>query len=292
MLAESGESGAAAPLPPAAVVPACRQLHTRDDNSRNGKKANDNMTPKKIALITGGVGGIGTGISKTLAAKGYFVVANYVVPGSETNWNAEMLAAGYNGDCTATAFGDVSDYQATGEMIRDIEAKYGPVSVLVNCAGITRDATLRKMTPENWHAVLSTNLTSVFNTSKHVIDGMVDRGWGRIINISSVNGVKGQFGQTNYSAAKAGVLGFTKSLAQEVIRKGVTVNAVSPGYIDTDMTRAIRNDVRDEIVASIPAGRMGYPDDIANAIAFLASDESNYITGANLSVNGGLHMYA
>jgi len=250
------------------------------------------MTPKKIALITGGVGGIGTGISKTLAAKGYFVVANYVVPGSETHWNEEMLAAGYNGDCTATAFGDVSDYQATGEMIRDIEAKYGPVSVLVNCAGITRDATLRKMTPENWHAVLSTNLTSVFNTSKHVIDGMVDRGWGRIINISSVNGVKGQFGQTNYSAAKAGVLGFTKSLAQEVIRKGVTVNAVSPGYIDTDMTRAIRNDVRDEIVASIPAGRMGYPDDIANAIAFLASDESNYITGANLSVNGGLHMYA
>ena len=127
---------------------------------------------------------------------------------------------------------------------------------------------------------------------KPVVDGMVERGWGRVINVSSVNGQKGAFGQTNYSAAKAGVLGFTKSLAQEVIRKGVTVNAVSPGYIDTDMTRAIRNDVRDEIVASIPAGRMGYPDDIANAIAFLASDESNYITGANLSVNGGLHMYA
>ena len=247
---------------------------------------------KKIALITGGVGGIGTGISKLLAAKGYFVVANYIVPGSEKRWQDEMAAAGFNGGCSDVAFGDVSDFTATGEMIRKIEAEIGPISVLVNCAGITRDSTLRKMTPEHWHSVLSTNLTSVFNTSKHVIEGMVGRGWGRIINISSVNGVKGQFGQTNYAAAKAGVLGFTKSLAQEVIRKGVTVNAVSPGYVDTDMTRAIRSDVRDEIVASIPAGRMGDPNDIANAIAFLASDESSYITGANISVNGGLHMYA
>ena len=247
---------------------------------------------KKIALITGGVGGIGTGISKSLAAKGYFVVANYIVPGSEKRWQDEMAAAGFNGGCSDVAFGDVSDFTATGEMIRKIEAEIGPISVLVNCAGITRDSTLRKMSPEHWHSVLSTNLTSVFNTSKHVIEGMVERGWGRIINISSVNGVKGQFGQTNYAAAKAGVLGFTKSLAQEVIRKGVTVNAVSPGYVDTDMTRAIRSDVRDEIVASIPAGRMGDPNDIANAIAFLASDESSYITGANISVNGGLHMYA
>ena len=247
---------------------------------------------RKIALITGGVGGIGTGICKTLAAKGFFVVANYVEPGSDIRWQDEMIAAGLNGDSTATAFGDVTDYQATGEMIRNIETNHGPVSVLVNCAGITRDATLRKMTPEHWHAVIATNLTSVFNTSKHVIEGMIELGWGRIINISSVNGVKGQFGQTNYSSAKAGVLGFTKSLAYEVIRKGITVNAVSPGYIDTDMTRAIRNDIREEIVASIPAGRMGYPEDIANAIAFLASEESGYITGANISVNGGLHMYA
>ncbi len=247
---------------------------------------------RKVALITGGVGGIGTGICKTLAKKGYFVVANYVVPGSETRWLEEMAAAGFNGSSGAVAFGDVTDYQATGEMIRKIEAEHGPISVLVNCAGITRDATLRNMTPENWHAVLSTNLNSVFNTSKHVIEGMIERGWGRIINISSVNGVKGQFGQTNYSAAKAGVLGFTKSLAYELIRKGITVNAVSPGYIDTDMTRAIREDIREEIIASIPAGRMGFPDDVANAIAFLASEESGYITGTNVSVNGGLHMYA
>ncbi|HEX4857520.1 MAG TPA: acetoacetyl-CoA reductase [Usitatibacteraceae bacterium] len=251
-----------------------------------------NSMKKKVVLITGGVGGIGTGISKALAAKGYFVVANYVVPGSEQRWQEEMTKAGYNGDATATAFGDVSDYKAAGEMIRKIESEIGPIDVLVNCAGITRDATLRKMTPENWNAVLSTNLYSVFNTTKHVIDGMVERGWGRIINISSVNGIKGQFGQTNYSAAKAGVLGFTKSLAQEVIRKGVTVNAVSPGYIDTDMTRAIREDVREQIVESIPAGRMGAPDEIGHTIAFLASDESAYITGANISVNGGLHMYA
>ena len=247
---------------------------------------------KKIALITGGVGGIGTGASKTLAAKGFFVVANYVVPGSEVRWQDEMAATGFTSSQCAIALGDVADYVATGEMIRQIEATHGPISVLVNCAGITRDSTFRKMTPENWHAVLSTNLTSVFNCSKHVIEGMVERGWGRIINISSVNAVKGQFGQANYAAAKAGVLGFTKSLAQEVIRKGVTVNAVSPGYIDTDMTRAIRDDVRAAIVASIPAGRMGNPADIANAIAFLASDESGYITGTNLSVNGGLHMYA
>ncbi|MBL8520048.1 MAG: acetoacetyl-CoA reductase [Betaproteobacteria bacterium] len=247
---------------------------------------------KKIALITGGVGGIGTGICKTLVQNGHFVVANYVVPGSETRWQDEMAAAGFNGDCTAIAFGDVTDFEATGAMVRAIEATHGPISILVNCAGITRDATLRKMSPEAWHAVIATNLTSVFNTSKHVIEGMVERGWGRIINISSVNGVKGQFGQTNYSAAKAGVLGFTKSLAYEVIRKGVTVNAVSPGYIDTDMTRAIRDDIREEIVGGIPAGRMGTPEDIANAIAFLASDASSYITGANISVNGGLHMYA
>jgi len=166
------------------------------------------------------------------------------------------------------------------------------VDILVNCAGITRDATFRKMTPEQWQLVIDTNLTSVFNVTKHVIDSMCERGWGRVVNISSVNGVRGQFGQTNYSAAKAGILGFTKALAQEVIRKGVTVNAVSPGYVETEMVAAIREDVKQQIVAQIPAGRLGRPEEIAETVAYLCSEQAAYVTGANLSVNGGLHMYA
>ncbi len=247
---------------------------------------------KKIALVTGGVGGIGTAICKRLASDGCFVIANYAIPGTEIRWQANMAAAGLNGSQSALAFGDVCDFDAMGKMVREIEEEYGPIDILVNCAGITRDGTFRKMTPEQWGTVINTNLTSVFNVTRQVIDGMCERGWGRIINISSVNAVKGQFGQTNYSAAKAGILGFTKSLAQEVIKKGVTVNAVSPGYIDTDMTRAIREDVRSEIVAAIPAGRMGLPEDIANTISFLASDDAGYITGTNMAVNGGMHMYA
>jgi acetoacetyl-CoA reductase len=166
------------------------------------------------------------------------------------------------------------------------------VDILVNCAGITRDSTFRKMTPEQWQLVIDTNLTSVFNVTKHVIDSMCERGWGRVVNISSVNGVRGQFGQTNYSAAKAGILGFTKALAQEVIRKGVTVNAVSPGYVETEMVAAIREDVKQQIVAQIPAGRLGRPEEIAETVAYLCSEQAGYVTGANLSVNGGLHMYA
>jgi acetoacetyl-CoA reductase len=247
---------------------------------------------KKVALITGGVGGIGTAVSKRLASEGFLVVANYAIPGSEARWQESMAAAGLNGDATALAFGDVTDYDAMGRMVETITSEHGPVDVLVNCAGITRDSTFRKMSAEQWHSVINTNLTSVFNVTRHVIDGMCERGWGRIVNISSVNAVKGQFGQTNYSAAKAGILGFTKSLAQEVIKKGVTVNAVSPGYIDTDMTRAIREDIRGQIVAGIPAGRMGLPEDIANSIAFLVSDDASYITGTNIAVNGGLHMYS
>ncbi len=247
---------------------------------------------KKVALITGGVGGIGTAICKRLAADGNFVVANYAIPGSEDKWHTAMNAAGLNGTSTALAFGDVTDFEAMGEMVRKIEAEHGPVQILVNCAGITRDTTFRKMTPEQWRAVISTNLDSVFNVTRHVIDGMIERGWGRIINISSVNAVRGQFGQTNYASAKAGILGFTKSLAQEVVRKGVTVNAISPGYVQTDMVMAIRQDVREKIVAEIPAGRLATTDEIANAVAFLASEGSGYITGTNLAVNGGLHMYS
>ena len=247
---------------------------------------------KRIALVTGGVGGIGTAVCKKLAQEGVFVIANYGIPGTESRWKESMAAAGLNGASSALAFGDVTDYEAMTGMVKAINDAHGPVDILVNCAGITRDATFRKMTPEHWHAVIDTNLTSVFNVTRQVIDSMCERGWGRVINISSVNAVRGQFGQTNYSAAKAGILGFTKALAQEVVKKGVTVNAISPGYVQTDMTNAIREDVRQQIVAQIPAGRMGLPEEIADSVAFLASDKASYITGTNLSVNGGLHMYA
>ena len=247
---------------------------------------------RKIALVTGGVGGIGTAVCRRLVADGHFVVANYVIPGSEEKWNAAMKAAGLGPSSTALAFGDVTDFDAMGTMVRAIESEHGPVEILVNCAGITRDSTFRKMTLEQWRAVLSTNLDSVFNVTRHVIDGMIERGWGRIVNISSVNAVRGQFGQTNYAAAKAGILGFTKSLAQEVVRKGITVNAVSPGYVQTDMVMAIREDVREKIVSEIPAGRLARPEEVADAVGFLASDKSAYITGTNLAVNGGLHMYS
>ena len=247
---------------------------------------------KRIALVTGGVGGIGTAICSRLAADDHFVVANYAIPGTEDRWLKSMAAKGLNGSHSALAFGDVTDFEAMADMVRKVEHDHGPVEVLINCAGITRDSTFRKMTPDQWRAVLATNLDSVFNVTRHVIDGMIERGWGRIINISSVNAVRGQFGQTNYAAAKAGILGFTKSLAQEVVRKGVTVNAISPGYVQTDMVMAIREDVRAKIVAEIPAGRLAMPEEIADSVAFLASDKAAYITGTNLSVNGGLHMYA
>jgi acetoacetyl-CoA reductase len=247
---------------------------------------------KRVALVTGGVGGIGTAICKRLAKDGNFVVANYAIPGSEENWRRSMAEAGVGEDAAALAHGDVTDFEAMGEMVRKIQSERGPIGILINCAGITRDSTFRKMTPEQWRSVLSTNLDSVFNVTRHVIDGMVEAGWGRIISISSVNAVRGQFGQTNYAAAKAGILGFTKSLAQEVVRKGVTVNAVSPGYVQTEMVMAIREDVRQKIVSEIPAGRLARPEEIADAVAFLASENAAYITGTNLSVNGGLHMYA
>jgi acetoacetyl-CoA reductase len=249
-------------------------------------------TTKKVALVTGGVGGIGSAICKKLAQEGHFVVANYAVPGTEKPWKDAMASAGLNGQNTALAFGDVTDFETMGSMVRQIGADHGPVDILVNCAGITRDATFRKMTPEQWHLVIDTNLTSVFNVTRHVIDGMCERGWGRIVNISSVNAIRGQFGQCNYASAKAGILGFTKSLAQEVVKKGVTVNAISPGYVQTEMVMAIREDVRQQIVSQIPAGRLAMPDEVADAVAFLASDKAAYITGTNLSVNGGLHMYA
>ncbi len=243
----------------------------------------------RIALITGGVGGIGTAISACLARDGHVVVANYLVPGSERNWLATMQALGHARSRAIP--GDVADFDAMRAMTAVIEAEVGPVSVLVNCAGITRDQVLRKMSKEDWYSVIDVNLNSAFNVTRQLIDGMIERRWGRIINISSVNGQKGQFGQTNYSAAKAGLHGFTKALAQEVIKYGVTVNSVSPGYVNTDLVMSIRPDIRERIVAEIPAGRLAEPNEIAEAVAYLASEKAAFITGANLSINGGQHMY-
>jgi acetoacetyl-CoA reductase len=202
-----------------------------------------------------------------------------------------MRAAGFTVDQFATVPGDVSQYDSAEQMVSALSAKFGPVDILVNCAGITRDASFRKMSLDQWRAVMSTNLDSAFNVTKQVIEPMIAREWGRIINISSVNGVKGAFGQTNYAAAKAGILGFTKSLALEVAKKGITVNAVSPGFIDTPMTQAMPEAARQAVVAAIPSERMGVPDDIANAVAYLASEGASYVTGTNLSVNGGVHLY-
>ncbi|MCA3001738.1 MAG: acetoacetyl-CoA reductase [Rhodocyclaceae bacterium] len=246
---------------------------------------------RRIALVTGGVGGIGTGISRRLAKENVFVIANYVIPGSEGPFVEAMRAAGFSDAQFAVMAGDVSDFKVAEEMVAQLIAQYGPVDILINCAGITRDASFRKMSLEQWRSVMSTNLDSVFNVTKQVIEGMVAQEWGRIISISSVNGVKGAFGQTNYAAAKAGILGFTKSLALEVAKKGVTVNAISPGFIDTPMTQAMPDAARSAVIAAIPIERMGVPADIANAVAYLASNEASYVTGTNLAVNGGVHLY-
>lgn len=243
---------------------------------------------KRIALVTGGMGGLGTAICKALAQDGFVVVAN-CLPGfpKKDEWLATMKSDGC--ECRA-AEGDVSDFDACGEMVRAVESEVGPIDVLVNNAGITRDAMIRKMDKSAWDAVIGINLGSAFNVTKQVLAGMVERGWGRIINISSVNGVKGQFGQANYSAAKAGMIGFTKAVAQEVAKRGVTVNAIAPGYIGTDMVLAIKPEVREQIVATIPMGRLGKPEEIGHLVSYLASEYAGYMTGATLNINGGLHM--
>jgi acetoacetyl-CoA reductase len=242
----------------------------------------------RIAFVSGGMGGIGSAICRRLGRAGHTVVAG-CLPDYEkkAEWLERMRAEGYR---VHAAEGDVSDFDSCAEMFYHIASVVGPVDILVNNAGITRDAVFKRMTEADWMAVINTNLNSVFNVTRQVIDGMSERGWGRIINISSVNAIKGQFGQTNYSAAKAGMAGFSKALALEVVRKGVTVNTVSPGYVDTDMVAAIRKEVRESIIASIPMGRLAKPEEIAAVVAFLASEEAGYITGANISVNGGMHM--
>ncbi|MFZ0789255.1 MAG: acetoacetyl-CoA reductase [Chromatiaceae bacterium] len=244
----------------------------------------------RVALVTGGIGGIGTAICARLAKDGCTVIANHhpsEAAAAET-WKAERAAEGVTVDTIAA---DVASFEDSARMVAEITAKHGPVDILVNCAGITRDKTFKKMEPAQWEAVINVNLNSVFNATRPVWEGMLERGWGRIVNISSVNGQRGQFGQANYSAAKAGMHGFTMALAQEGASKGVTVNTVSPGYVETAMTLAMDDNVRNAIIGGVPMRRMGMPAEIASAVAYLASDESGYVTGANLPVNGGLFMH-
>ena len=243
---------------------------------------------KRTVLITGATGGLGTAMCKELYKDGYTVVGNYHTKEKADNWMAQMKAEGFD---IELFYGDVSNYESTGKMIAEIEAKYGHIDTLVNNAGITRDGRLLNMKVEDWHAVINTNLNSVFNCTRQVIQGMIERNFGRVINISSVNGQRGQFGQTNYSAAKAGMHGFTKSLSMEVAKLGITVNTISPGYIATDMVMAVPEKVLTQIVAQVPMGRLGGTHEVAHLVSFLASDETSFITGANYSINGGQHVY-
>jgi acetoacetyl-CoA reductase len=244
---------------------------------------------KKTALITGGIGGIGSAICKELVRQDRQVIAGFI-PGEEEladNWLAGMKELGLEAGVVA---GDVSDFGQTSDMISQVRERFGPIGLLVNCAGITRDGTLAKMDVENWRAVIDTNLNSIFNVTRNVVPDMIESGFGRIVSLSSVNGQKGQFGQTNYSAAKAGVHGFTMALAQEVARKGITVNTVAPGYVKTRMTDAIPQDISDAIVSTIPLGRMAEPEEIARLVGFLCHDDNSYITGARVPINGGMYM--
>ena len=243
----------------------------------------------RVAVITGGMGGLGDSISTKMHAAGYRVAVTHS-PGNTKakEWLSAHKASGREFSAYPV---DVADFESCKECVARIAKEVGPVDILVNNAGITRDTTFKKMSKADWDAVIRTNLDSVFNMTKQVMDGMVDRGWGRVINVSSVNGSKGAFGQTNYSAAKAGMHGFTKALALEVARKGVTVNTISPGYIGTKMVMAIPKDVLDaKILPQIPLGRLGKPEEIAGLIIYLCSDEAAFVTGANIAINGGQHM--
>ena len=246
-------------------------------------------TARRVVLVTGGMGGLGETISTKMADAGYKVAVTYS-PGNTKHgeWVEEMKARGYRMFAVPC---DVADYDSCAAAVATVGAAVGVVDVLVNNAGITRDMTFKRMDRVNWDAVMRTNLDSLFNMTKQVADGMAERGWGRIINVSSVNGSKGAFGQTNYSAAKAGVHGFTKALALEVAKKGVTVNTISPGYIGTKMVTAIPEEIlNSKILPHIPVGRLGKPEEVAGLIIYLASDEAAFVTGANIAINGGQHM--
>ncbi len=245
---------------------------------------------RRVVLVTGGMGGLGESICTKMADQGYTVVTTYSPNNTKSEeWLKSMAARGYKFSAEPA---DVADYDSCEACVTKVKERVGRIDVLVNNAGITRDMTFKKMTKPDWDAVIRTNLDSAFNMTKHVLDDMVEKGWGRIINVASVNGQKGAFGQTNYSAAKAGLHGFTKALALEVAKKGVTVNTISPGYIGTKMVTAIPQDILDEkIVPQIPLGRLGEPEEVAGLIIYLASNEAAFVTGANISINGGQHMY-
>jgi acetoacetyl-CoA reductase len=238
----------------------------------------------RVAIVSGGTRGIGAAISMALQQAGYSVAANYA--------GNDAAAGSFTRETGIKSYKfDVSNFEACKRGIATIAAELGPVDVLVNNAGITRDTTIHRMTPEQWQNVIDTNLTSCFNLSRLVIDGMRERNFGRIVNIGSINGQAGQYGQVNYAAAKSGIHGFTKALAQEGAAKGITVNAIAPGYIDTEMVRAVPPNVLEKIIAKIPVGRLGHAEEIARAVLFLVADEAGFITGSTLSVNGGQHMY-
>jgi acetoacetyl-CoA reductase len=248
---------------------------------------NVSATPKRVAVVTGGIGGLGSEICKSLARAGRTVIAADL--GGRAERIAEFQRETDGLDIRFETL-DVGDFEACSALLRKIETERGAIDILVNAAGITRDGTLRKMEKAQWDSVLSINLDGVFNMCRHVVDGMAERGFGRIVNISSVNGQTGQFGQTNYAAAKAGMHGFTMALAREVARKGVTVNSVSPGYCETALVMAIPEEIRAGIVDKVPVGRLGRPSEIARTVEFLTADDAGFITGANIPVNGGMFM--
>jgi len=245
------------------------------------------MSDQKLAYVTGGMGGIGTAICRRLHDAGFSVVAGCGPSRDHAKWIEEQAADGYN---FHTSVGNVGDWDSCKAAFDQVREEFGNPDVLVNNAGITRDGVFRRMSADDWRAVIDTNLNSLFYVTKQVIEGMVEKGWGRVINISSINGQRGQFGQVNYSAAKAGIYGFTMALAQEVASKGVTVNVVSPGYIATDMVRAMKPEALEKITAMIPVRRLGTPEEIGSMVVWLASEDAGFATGADFSVNGGLHM--
>lgn len=265
----------------------CVKWHPATMNALNPKAM---KTIQRIAVVTGGTGGLGQAICRQLADDGFTVVALHTGKHSNVQeWLATQQTQGYQFGAVPV---DVARYASCAEAINTVHERYGPVSVLVNNAGVTRDASFRKMTPEDWDIVMRVNLDSMFNMTKQVIEDMITLGWGRVINISSVNGQRGAFGQANYAASKAGIHGFSKSLALEFAKKNITVNTVSPGYLHTRMTEQVPQQVMQErILPEIPVGRMGEPDEVAQLVAYLASDRAAFITGSNLSINGGQHMF-